>query len=91
MKLNADDIRAALCRHSVPSHLHEGLVRYIVHQRLPGSFLRAVLRNDLHEAVALADEVSVLGLREIGLFLYNDAPAECWGNDVKVRNWVGTL
>ena len=39
----------------IPSHMKEALERFIVERRPPGSFLRAVILNDLRGAVNYAD------------------------------------
>ncbi len=72
----------------VPEHLQGGLMRYLVHRIPPGHFLTAVLSNDLKEAMGRADEASRAGLYQIVSFLYNDAPAPCWGTPGKVWAWL---
>lgn len=77
-----------LTEYGVPEHLHGGLVRYLVQHIQPGHFLTAVLENDLREAMGRADDVSRAGLYSIVLFLYNDAPAPCWGSPEAVAAWL---
>lgn len=78
----------ALTKSGVPEHLHGGLCRYLDHRIQPGSFLVAVLSNDLKEAMARADEKSRAGLFALVSFLYNDAPANCWGSPDAVQAWL---
>lgn len=59
---------------AVPRHLRDGLVRYIVDGIRPGSFLCAVLANDLLSAVSLGDPESLAGLKPLMLFIVNEAP-----------------
>lgn len=71
-----------------PDGVRESLERYIQHGVLPGSFLRAVLRNDLTESVGYADAYNCAALPHIAMWLYNEAPAMCWGSQVKVDAWI---
>jgi hypothetical protein len=73
---------------SVPAHLVEGLRRYFEHGIAPGSFLRAVLENDLAEAVRRGDPESLGRIRAIVSFLDMEAPAPSWGSPEKVRAWI---
>jgi hypothetical protein len=68
----------------------EALRRYIEHGILPGHFLTAVLRNDLKEAVARADPVNQALLPVYVQWLYNRAPAACWGSPAQVAAWIST-
>ena len=73
---------------AVPENLHSGLVAYLTERRQVGSFLTAVLENDLAQAVLRADPSTGLGLRQTVLFLHNYAPAPCFGSPEKVRTWL---
>ncbi len=53
-----------------------------------GNFLRAVLENDLQEAVARADLENRLALAEIVIMLYNNLPSGCWGRPEEVEAWL---
>lgn len=72
----------------VPEHLRDGLVLYLVHQIQPGSFMLAVLSNDLKEAFSRADETSRAGMFELVKFLYNHAPFSAWGSPDRVQDWL---
>lgn len=72
----------------IPSHMHNGLARYIVSGRLPGSFLRAVLRGELFEAVGRADDINRERLVDYVIFLHNYAPTGCYGSAEHVSGWV---
>ena len=73
---------------AVPEHLREGLLAYVLEGRPTGGFLYAVLTNDLFEAVGRADEKSLAGLFAIIGWLYNEAPADCYGDVDKVKAWM---
>lgn len=74
---------------NVPEHLRAGLASYVIHGIVPGSFLCAVIRNDLHGAIRHGDDDSLAGIKPIITFLYNSTPAACFGNREKVDNWLG--
>jgi hypothetical protein len=66
---------AALREAGVPAHLHEGLALYAFERILPGSFLQAVLCNDLRQAVRRADPDSAAGLFRLVRFLDTVLPS----------------
>jgi hypothetical protein len=72
----------------VPDHTMKGLHRYIKDKVPTGSFIRAVLNNDLKEAVGRADDENIQNIPAIVAFLYNCAPSNCWGSPEKVKNWL---
>lgn len=74
--------------HMLPDHMQGAMERYIEHGMLPGSFLTAVLENDLFEAVGRADEVNKYSLPQYVMFLYNYAPSGCYGSREKIERWV---
>ena len=92
----ATDRRAAYRAHlerrliesQVPWGLRAGLIEYIAARRPTGHFLRAVLSNDLREACARGDPVSCAHLSELVFFLFNYAPAHCWGSADHVDRWL---
>jgi hypothetical protein len=70
----------------LPERYREGMRRYIEEGIMPGSFLKAVLEDRLHDAVVTCDLLSQI--RDIVLWVYNEAPGRCWGSPEKVRQWV---
>jgi hypothetical protein len=72
----------------VPEHMHGGLARYIDSGIMPGSFLSAVLTNDLKGAFGYADHINKNRVGDIAMYLYNYAPSACWGSPSKVEQWV---
>lgn len=73
----------------IPEYMRPGLIRYIESRVEPGSFLRAVLENDLYLACGKADENNIKNLPAYIYFLYNFTPTGCWGSKENVRKWVG--
>jgi len=67
----------------------ESIKRYVQYGVPCGSFLTAVLCNDLREALGCADPENREQLFAIVCILWNDVPAACWGSTEKVRHWLG--
>ncbi len=72
----------------VPPHLVAALQRYAEHRIPTGSFLRAVLENDLSGAVARADEESLRALPNIVSYVHWELPGPCWGSPATVSEWL---
>lgn len=64
--------------------------RYVRDRIKPGSFLLAVLENDLWLAVESADDESFRNLRSIVAEVYYNQPAECCGSPEKVAAWLAS-
>lgn len=69
--------------YGIPHHMREGVNQYIEHG-VCGSFLQAVMENNLVEAAGRADNINVRCLREWAIFLYNEMPNGTWGSREKV-------
>jgi len=82
-----DDAKERIAR-LIPAHMVEGLVLYVEHGITPGDFLLAVLRNDLVEAAAHADEINKHLLFEYADVMWNYLPSTCWGSPALVRAWI---
>lgn len=72
----------------IPGHMHGGVRRWIENGIPPGSFLAAVLSNDLREACARADDVNRNRLHDIVSFFYSYAPNGCWGSPDRFQDWM---
>jgi len=72
----------------VPSHMREALRLYVDEHIEPGSFLRAVLENDLSRSFAHADTINRFALFDIVSYIYNWIPSSCWGSREKVQQWL---
>lgn len=70
----------------LPERYREGMRRYIEERIMPGSFLKAVLEDRLHDAVVRCDNIS--HLKGIVMWIYNEAPSMCWGSPEKVKAWI---
>lgn len=72
----------------LPESCREGLLLYLRFGLRPGTFLTAVLSNDLKGACASADDVNKLALYDYVFVLYNCAPLAAWGSPEAVTDWI---
>ncbi len=72
----------------LPPMIDKGLNDYVGYGVNPGGFLRAVLENDLHGAVARADAQNMAMLRLITQHVYNCLPDSAWGSKAKVEAFL---
>ncbi len=75
-------------QYKMPPRIAEGLAQYAREGREPGSFLRAVLSNNLLQAITRADLESLACLHDIVLFVCNELPARSWGSSAAVHEWI---
>lgn len=71
----------------IPERMMPALRRWVECFELPGDFLTKVLENDLKLAVGYADDENKRNLPAYVRWLYNEAPADCWGSPEKVSDW----
>jgi hypothetical protein len=69
-------------------HMRESFRHYIEQGVPPGSFMSALLSNDLRETFGRADEINCREIRHYVTWLYNQAPHQCWGSPEAVEAWV---
>ena len=74
--------------YQIPEYMRSGLEDYIDNKTPGGSFLSAVISNDLCGAVACADENNMRNLPAYANFLHNYAPYDCWGSLEKMNAWL---
>ena len=72
----------------IPERMEHSIQDYIQHGIIPGSFLVAVISNNLKEAVGTADEENKRNLPAYIGFFYNQAPSPCWGSEKKMKDWI---
>lgn len=65
-----------------------GLRRYVEKGIEPGSFLMAVLENNLIESIQKADATNLANIKEIVEYCYNEIPSDCWGSKEIVKEWI---
>lgn len=72
----------------IEQRFKESIDRYVQHKIPTGGFLRAVLENNLMEAIGTADTEAMDNIRHIVCYLYNEVPGNCWGSKEKVAKWL---
>ena len=73
---------------SVPNHIMPGLVNFVEKGWEPGSFLQAVLTNDLFRAVGQADDINRSRLHNITTFIYNVFPSRIVRTKKGYNDWL---
>lgn len=69
-------------------YVKNALESYVSDRYHPGSFLVAVLSNDLKRSCELADDINRYSLAEIVTYIYNNIPMLAWGDKDAVKNWL---
>jgi hypothetical protein len=72
----------------LPGHMRDGWRRYIERGIPGGSFLMAVVSNDLMGAMRNADEVNIEMIFQTCSFLHNEAPCGCFGSPERAEEWI---
>lgn len=72
----------------IPAHMMSSLEGYKNLGWQPGSFLRAILENNLVNAASNADEQNKHLLFDYANYLYNKLPRAAWGSPEAVDAWV---
>ncbi len=89
MHPDIERLNRAIEDHRPPVAIAESLLLWLPYGTDPGSFLEAVLRNDLSGAVLRADSVNERHLKAIVSTVYNGLPGRAWGSTEYVDNWRG--
>lgn len=72
----------------LPEHIRDAMKLYLEDGVEPGSFLTAVLSNDLRRAVLLADKTNLQHLTNIVSYCYSCVPCISWGSPELVEAWL---
>jgi len=80
--------RNAINVNRVPEHMQADARAYVEEGKPPGGFLMAVLCNDLMGAFSRADGTNEAHMKEWTMWLFNDAPSICWGDEETVNEWI---
>lgn len=89
MKLDESDYKAMMCGDTyIPDYLRPGVLRYIEQGITPGSFIGAIICNDLQATIATADPGSLIYIPTIAKWFFNHAPFTCHGNESKYHGWI---
>jgi hypothetical protein len=71
----------------IPDSTLEALRAWVENAHPLGHFCRAVVENDLREAVTRADNENLRALSAIVRLMYNRAPAKSWGYRQATYEW----
>ncbi len=72
----------------VRAQMMEAIHRYIDDKIYPGSFLQAIISNNLKEAVGCADDDNLRNIPAFVSYFYNEAPTNCWGSKEIMASWI---
>jgi len=72
----------------ISEHMRPGLAGYLTWGRPVGSFLTAILSNDLMEAARQADHINKNKLYDYADFLHNYADPRSYGSPDSVSEWI---
>ena len=73
---------------NIPAHMMTAIEDYVENGIEPGSFLTAVICNDLRGAVGHADAENKGLLGEYVQYFHNEAPGACWGSKARMDAWI---
>lgn len=73
---------------TLPGHMRDSVRLWIERAIPPGSFLEAVLCNDLFGAMGRADDVNVHALKNYAVYFYSFAPSGCYGSTERFSEWA---
>lgn len=71
-----------------PNSSGEAFQRFIEEGIPTGSFLEALLSNDLAQACARADYINQALIFEYTHFMWDELPLSAWGSRENYKNWI---
>ena len=71
----------------IPEHTKYSLSLYVEEGYFPGGFLKAVLCNNLMDAIGHADSENLAALPDIARYVYNRIPCGVWGSEDKMGEY----
>ena len=77
-----------MSEYGIPKYMHDSIINYYENGWSPGSFLEAIINNDLREAVGRADDTNIDCLKAYIMWFYNQAPSGTWGYSTAVEDWL---
>ena len=73
----------------IRKQMMEPIKRYVEQRSPVGSFLTAVICNDLKMAVLCADDENLANLPAFVAYFYNEVTSTCWGSPEAMEKWMG--
>lgn len=77
-------------QYNIPEHIRQSIELYIKKGIAPGSFLTAVICNDLKGAFMTADFINIRNLHNIVGYFYWEVPMTAWGSRETMEYWLRT-
>jgi hypothetical protein len=84
--MNIEEMREK-AKAMLPAHMVSGVLGYLERGEPVGGFLSALLSNDLRATFERADGINKRSVLAYIEFLYNYAPAGCWGSPGRFDAW----
>jgi hypothetical protein len=75
----------------IPERMQNALREYVINRHETGDFLKAVICNDLRNAVGRADDDNLPLIPLYVRWFHNIAPASCHGSHRAMDEWVNRL
>lgn len=72
----------------IPERMMDGINRYVEYGIIPGDFLQAVIRNNLHDAFSFADDENFENLAAFAGYFHNEVPSNAWGSTKRMLQWA---
>ncbi len=86
--IDAGALGASLAEYKIRDSFHGSIQRYIYFGMAPGSFLQAVITNNLRLAINGADDDwTIKDVRNLLLWFYMEAPSQCHGSKKNFDAW----
>ena len=86
--LTKEKIAIEFAKRDLPDYMVEGMYNYLTYKIPPGSFMSAVLCNDLYAACQCADGTNRFRLFGYIDFLHNEAPTKSFGSYDAYKTWL---
>lgn len=86
-----EPVRGRHTEPTCPEHTKLAIDNWVQKGWWPGSFVEAVLQNNLFEAIAYADDINRVSLVGITRYVYNDIPSPAWGSRETMLHWAEAL
>ena len=71
----------------IPERMMPGIERYVKYGIIPGSFLQAIICNELKEAFICADDENFVNIAAYVNYFYNNVPRAAWGSRGIMEAW----
>lgn len=73
---------------AIPERMQDALREYVINRRETGGFLKAVICNDLRNAVGRADDENLPLIPLYVRWFHNVAPSSCHGSPQAFSDWL---